>query len=104
MSLRLEDLFLDVAQVGRPRPVLIPLCDSGWKVLSPNSKSIYFFVIQRRDALRGAGEEFNKIADVVSRQVIIIIFRVIRFIVQFTLLSPKDAELALAGMPSTTRG
>ena len=93
MSLRLGDLLLDVAQVGRPRPVLIPLCDSGWKVLSPNSKSLYFFVIQRRDALRGAGEEFNKIADVVSRQVIIIIFRVfIRvFLKRNFALSPKGS-------------
>ena len=68
------------------------------------AKAYIFFVIQRRDALRGAGEEFNKIADVVSRQVIIILFRVFRFIVQFTLLSTKDAELALAGMPFTTPG
>ena len=62
------------------------------RFLDPIAKA-YIFFIQRRDALRGAGEEFNKIADVVSRQVIIIIFRVfIRvFLKRNFALSPKGS-------------
>ena len=62
-------------------------------MFDPIVKAYILFVIQRRDALRGAGEEFNKIADVVSRQVIIIIFRVfIRvFLKRNFALSPKGS-------------
>ena len=36
-------------------------------------EDLFYNVTQRRDALRGAGEEFNKIADVVSRLVLILV-------------------------------